>query len=128
MSAQQVGVPSTKRRTFVACVRNHPSVEERLIRWKASLTNMRRQPETLGEFIGLEGSYFLNRKQDEQRIFLFKDPILSLTRGHLLEEKPPPSEYQPHPFYVSSLEDAQEFHLADLTEIATVLEGYVFPP
>ena len=30
MSAQQVGLPSTKRRPFVACVRNHPSAEERL--------------------------------------------------------------------------------------------------
>ena len=75
MSAQQVGVPSTER-TFVACVQNHPSAEERLIGWKARLTNMRVQPVTVGEFIGREGSYFLNRKQDEQRIFSFKDPIL----------------------------------------------------
>ena len=32
MLAQQVGVPSTKRKTFVACVRNHPSAEEHLTR------------------------------------------------------------------------------------------------
>ena len=55
MSAQQIGVPSTKRRIFVACVRNHSSAEERLIRWTARLTNMRVQPITLGEFIGRKG-------------------------------------------------------------------------
>ena len=44
MSAQQVEVPSTKRKTFVACIRNHPSAEERLTRWRARLTDMRVQP------------------------------------------------------------------------------------
>ena len=34
MSARQVEVTSTKRKTFVACVRNHPSAEERLTRWR----------------------------------------------------------------------------------------------
>ena len=47
MSAQQVGVPSTKRKIFVACVRDHPSTEERLIRWKARLTDMRVQASSL---------------------------------------------------------------------------------
>ena len=98
MSAQQVGAPSTKMRTFVACVENHPSTEKRLI--------SRIQLITLGEFIGREGSYSLNRKQGEQRIFLFEDPISSLTRGHILGEKQPSSGYQPHPSDVSPLEDA----------------------
>ena len=93
MSAQQVGVPLTKRRTFLACVENHPNVEEHLITWKARLTNMRVQPVTLGGFVGREGSYFLNRKQDEQSILSFEDPVLSLTRGHILGETPPPSGY-----------------------------------
>ena len=44
LSAQQVGVLSTKRKMFVACVRNHPSAEERLARWKARLTDMRVRP------------------------------------------------------------------------------------
>ena len=44
MSAQQVGGPSIKRKTFVACVGNHPSGEERLTRWKARLIDMRAQP------------------------------------------------------------------------------------
>ena len=61
-SAQQVGVPSTKKRTFVTCVRNHPSVEERHMRWKARRTDMRVQPITLGEFIGSEGLCFLSMK------------------------------------------------------------------
>ena len=128
MSAQQVGAPLTNRRTFVACVQNHPSAEERLIRWKPRLTDMRVQSVTLGKFIGRDGSYFLNRKQGEQRIFSFEDPILSLTRGHIPGEKPPSSGYQPHPFDVSSLEDAQELHLADFAKISTGLEGYIFPP
>ena len=119
ISAQQVGVPSTKRRTFVACVRNHPCPEERLIGWKARLTDTRVQPVTLGEFVGRESSYFINRKQGEQRTFSFEHPILSLTRGHILGEKPPSSGYQPHPFDVSLFEDAK---------IATGLEGYIFPP
>ena len=101
VSVQQVGVPSTKRRTSVACVRNHPSAEERLIRWKARVTDMILQPVTLGEFVGREGSYFLNRKQGEQRILLFEDSILSLTRGHILGEKTPSSGYQLHPPDVS---------------------------
>ena len=105
MSAQQVRVPSTKRRTFVACVRNHPSAEEHLIRWKARLTNIRVQLVTLSELIGREGSYFLSRKQGEQRIFSFEDPILSLARGHIPGEKLPSSGYQPHPSDESSLED-----------------------
>ena len=79
ISAHQVGVPSTKRKTFAACVRNHSSAEERLTTWKARLTNMRAQPVTLGEFIGREGSYFLSRKKGEQGIFSFEERILSLT-------------------------------------------------
>ena len=126
MSAQQAGIPSTKRETLVACVRNHPSAEERLIRWKARLTDMRVQPVTLGELVGCEGSYLLNRKQGKHRIFLFQDPIL-LTRDHILGKKLPPSGYQPHPFDEGSLEDANEFHLADFAKIATGLEGYASP-
>ena len=79
MSAQQVGVPSAKRKTFVAYVQNHPNAEERLTRWKARLTDMRVWPVTLGEFIGCGGSYFLSRKKREQRIFSFENPIMSLT-------------------------------------------------
>ena len=125
MSAQQVGVPSTKRKTFVACARNH--AEERLPRRKARLTDMRVQPTTLDEFIGRGDSYFLSRKKGEQKIFSFEDPIMSLTRGHLLGEKPPPSGYQPHPSDVGSLEDAQELHLTDFAKIATGFEDYIFP-
>ena len=44
MSAQQVGVPSTKRKTIVACFRNHPSAVQRITRWRAKLTDMRAQP------------------------------------------------------------------------------------
>ena len=65
LSAQQVEVPSTKRKTFVACVRNHPNAEECLARWKAKLTDMRVRPVTLGGFIDREGSYFLSRKKGE---------------------------------------------------------------
>ena len=119
MSAQHVGAPSTKRSTFVACVRNHPSVEERLIRWKIRLTNMRVQPVTLEEFIDSEGLYFLNMKQGESRIVSFEDPISSLTRGRILGEIPPPSGYQPCPFDEGSLEDAQELHLTDFAKLVT---------
>ena len=90
MSAQQVGVPSTNRRPFVACVRNHPNAEGRVIRWKARMTGMSVHPVTLGEFVDHKGSYCLNRKQGEQ-IFSFEDPILWLIRGHILGEKPAPS-------------------------------------
>ena len=96
MAAQQVGVSSTKKRTFVACVRSCPSAEGRLIRWKARQTNMMVHIVTLGKLFDREGLYFLNRKQGEQRIFSFQDPILSLTRGHILGENPPLSGYQPH--------------------------------
>ena len=54
--AQQVSVPSINRKTFVVCVRNHPSAEERLIRWKTRLINIRVQPVMLGEMVGREGS------------------------------------------------------------------------
>ena len=63
-----------------------------------------------------------------ERIFSFEDPILPLTRGHILREKPPSSGYQPHPSDVSSLQDAQELQLTDFTNIATGFEGYIFPP
>ena len=49
-----------------------------------------------GRFVGRKRSYFLNRKQGEQEIFSFEDPILSLMRSNILGEKPPPSGYQPH--------------------------------
>ena len=128
MSAQQLGVPSTKKRRFVACVRNHSSGEKGIIIWKVRLTNTRVQPVTLGEFIGRKGSYFLNRKQGEQNIISSEDPILSLTRAHILGENPPPGGYQPHPSDESSLEDAQEPYLADFAKMARGLEDYVFPP
>ena len=128
MSAQQIGVPSTKRKPFVACVRNHPSAEERLTRWRARLTDMRAQPVKLDEFIGRGGSYFLSRKKGEQRIFSFEDLIVSLKRGHILGEKPPPSGYQPHPSDGTSTEDAQEFHLTDFAKVATEFKDYIFQP
>ena len=89
---------------------------------------MRVRPVKLGEFIGREGSYFLSRKKGEQKIFSFEDPTISLTRGHILGEKPPPNGYQPHPSDVDSLEDAQELHLTDFAKIATGFEDYIFPP
>ena len=128
MSAQQVGVPSTKSKTFITYFRNHPNAEKRLTWWKARLTDIRVRPVTLGEFIGREGSYFLSRKKGEQKIFSFEDLIMSLTRGHILGEKPPPSGYQPRPSDVGSLEDAQEPHLKDFAKIATGCEDYIFSP
>ena len=128
MSAQQVGVPSTKRKTFATCVRNHPSAEERFTRWKSRLADMRTQPVTLGEFIGRKGLYVLSRKKREQVIYSFEAPILPLTRGHILGEKPPSSGYLPHPSDMSSLEDAQELHFTDFVKIATEFEAYIFPP
>ena len=89
---------------------------------------MRVRPVTLNKFIGREGSYLLSRKKGEQKSFSFEDPIMSLTRGHILGEKPPSSEYQPHPSDVGSLEDAQELHLTDFAKIATGFEDYIFPP
>ena len=89
---------------------------------------MRVQPVMLGEFVGREGSYFLNRKQSEQRIFSFEDPILPMTQGHILEEKPPRSGYQLHLPDEGSLEDTQELLLADFVKIAAGLEAHVFPP
>ena len=77
---------------------------------------------------GCKDSYFLNKKQGEQRTFSFEDLILSLTRGHILGEKPLPSGYQPHPSDESPLEDVKELHLADFAKIATGVEDYVFPP
>ena len=128
MSARQVEVPSSKRKTFVVCVRNHPSAEECLTRWRARLTDMRAQPVTLGEFIDRGGLYFLSRKKGEQRIFSFENPIVSLTRGHILGEEPPPSGYhQPCPSDVTSLEDAKELHLTDFSKIATGSEDYISP-
>ena len=127
MSVHQVGVPSTKRKRSVACVQNHPNAEERLTGWKTGLTDMKLQPVTLGKFIGRGGSYFL-RKKGERKIFSFEDPIMSLTRGHILGERPLPSGYQPHPSDADSLEDAQELHLTDFAKIATGFEDYIFPP
>ena len=86
------------------------------------------QPVPLGEFIGRKGSYFLSRKKGELVIFSFEKPILSLTRGHVLGEKPPSSGYLTHASDVSSLEDAQELHLTDFAKIATGFEGYIVPP
>ena len=89
---------------------------------------MRAQPVTLGEFIGHGGPYFLSRKKGEQKkVFSFKDPIVSLTRGHILVEKPPPSGCQPHPSDAISIEDAKELHLTDFAKIATGFEDYTFP-
>ena len=89
---------------------------------------MRAQPVTLGESIGRLGSYFLSRKKCEQGVFSFEESILSLTRGHILGEKPPSSGYLPHPSDMSSLEDAQELHLTDFAKLPTGFEGYIFPP
>ena len=126
MSAQQVGVPSTKRRIFVAGDRNNPSAEECLTRWKARLTSMRVQPVTLKTLVGSEGSYFLNRNQGEQSIVLFEYLILSLTRGHIFGETPPPSGHEPHPSDEGLLEGAQELHLLGFAKITTGFEGYIF--
>ena len=89
---------------------------------------MRAQPVMVGKLIGHGGSYFLSRKKGEQKIFSFEDPIVSLIRGHILGEKPPPSGYQPYPSEVISFEYVQEFHLTDFAKIASGFEDYIFPP
>ena len=58
----------------------------------------------------------------------FEEPILSLTRNHILGEKPPSNGYLSHPSDVSSLEDAQELYLTDFAKIVTGFEGYLFRP
>ena len=61
LSAQQVGVSSTKKRTYIAGARYVPDAEERLVRWEARLNKAKAQSERLRELIGREGSYVLSR-------------------------------------------------------------------
>ena len=121
--------PLNQEENICLFCRNNSNAGERFTRWKTRLTNMRVQPVTLGEFVGREGSYFLNRKQGEQKIFSFRNPILSLTRGHNVGGKPPPSGYRLHQSNegLALLEDAHELLLADFAKIETGLEDYIFP-
>jgi len=129
LSAIQVGLPSTKRRTYIVCVRGVTKPEEKLLRWTKTLNSLPSRSQTLGEFLGRGGGlYFLRREHGTKCIFSMEDPVPTLKRTLIFGEKPSIVEYVPHPSDAGPLREAQELHFSDFAKIATGEEEFIIPP
>lgn len=61
-------------------------------------------------------------------MFLFNQPILTLTRAHVIREKPNAGKCPPHPSDAGKIDQAAELTFGNFVKIATATEDFVFPP
>ena len=130
VAANSVGVPSGKRKAFAVGVRSgKPGGEgEKLGEWKRDLEGRDSGCISLGGFLGRSGTYFLKRGLEEKAIFDFHDPILSITRAHVMGEKPLEGTYRPHPLDAGEIGQASELSLAEYKRLTTGRADYRIPP
>lgn len=130
LQALQLGVPSKRRRTFVAMVarKDFPDASRKLLSWKAFVQKTRVFDAALGNFLDGRGTYYLDRKVGERCIFSFEDPVLAISRAHIMGIKPLAGGYQRHKADAGDLEQAGELSLRDFKKIQTEDEDYLIPP
>ena len=130
LKASSVGVPSGKKRAFVAATATAgtPRAKEKLVAWIRGVERVAGPTTSLGGFLGRSGTYFLKRRAGERAVFSFEDHILSTTRAHILGQKPPVGTYQPHATDSGGIEAAEELALEDFAQVVTGQEGYTIPP
>ena len=83
---------------------------------------------SLGAILGRSGAYFLKRGAGERAVVSFEDHVLSITRAHVMGQKPPVRTYQPHVTDSGGIEAAEEQTFEDFAQVVTGQEGYTIPP
>ena len=108
LAASSVGVPLGKRKAFAVGIRRgKPGGEgERFSEWRRDLERRDSRKTSLGGFLSRRGTYFLKRGMGEREIFSFDDPIISITRAHVMGEKPFRTTYRPHPLDAGEIDQA----------------------
>ena len=130
LKAGSVGVPSGKKRAFVAATATvgTPRAKEKLEAWRRGVERVDGPTTSLGGILGRNGTYFLKRGTGERAVFSFEDHMLSTTRAHVMGEKPPVGTYQPHATDSGGIEDAEELTFEDFAKVVSGQEGYTIPP
>ena len=126
LAASRVGVLSGKRKAFaVGTRRGKPGGEgERLREWRRELERRDSRRTSLREFLSRRGTYFLKREMGERGIFSLDNPIMSITRAHVMGEKPLRGTYRPHPLDVGEIDQAGELSFAEYKRLTTGRADY----
>ena len=66
LEATTVGIPTNKRRLFVAAVKRHgdDSLKSKLTKWKQNVERPAPSTPSVGAYLGRQGSFFLTRGRD----------------------------------------------------------------
>ena len=89
LSATQVGIPSTKRRTFVVEIRRVPNGKHKLaVRRQRLQQYWGGSTATLGEFLRKRGADFLKRAPGKRVVHPFDDLIDPIAQSHGSGQKP----------------------------------------
>ena len=108
LAASSVGAPSGKRKAFAVVKRKgkQGGEGERLREWRRDLERRDPRRTSLGGFLSRRGTYFLKRGMGERGIFSFNDRIISITRTHVMGNKPLRGTYRPHPLDAGEIDQA----------------------
>ena len=130
LAASSVGVPSGKRQAFAVGIRRgKPGGEgERFSEWRRDLERRDSRKTSLGGFLSRRGTYFLKRRMGERGIVFFYDPIFSVTRAHVISEKPIRGTYETHSLDAGEIDQAGELSFAEFKRLTTVRADCWIPP
>ena len=130
LAASSVGVPLGKRKAFAVGIRRgKPGGEgERLREWRRDLERSYSRRTSRGGFLSRMVTYFLKRGMVERGIFSFDDLTISITRVHVMVEKPLRGTYRPHPLDAGEIDQAGELSFEKYTRLTTGRADYRIPP
>ena len=90
LKATAVGIPTNKRRLFVAAVKRHgdDSLKSKLTKWKQNVERPAPSIPSVGTYLGRQGSFFLRRGRDVKEIFSLTEPTVTITQEQIRDREP----------------------------------------
>ena len=90
LEATTVGIPTNKRRLFVAAVKRHvdDSLKSKLAKWKQNVERPAPSTPSGGAHLGRQRSFFLRRGRDVKEIFSFTEPTVTITQEQIRDREP----------------------------------------
>ena len=90
LEATTVGIPTNKRRLFVAAVKRHgdDSLKSKLAKWNQNVERPVPSAPLVGAYLGRQGSFFLRRGRDVKEIFSFTESTMTITQEQIMGRKP----------------------------------------
>ena len=97
LKATAVGIPTNKRRLFVAAVKRHgdDSLKSKLAKWKQNVERPAPSTPSVGAYLGRQGS-FLKRGRDVKEIFSFTESTVTITQEQIMGRKPSVEAFKAH--------------------------------